>query len=444
MTMQTTTLPFQVSGANALTQQPQRNAAAGVQASESNGFGATLSREIAQRQAAPAANAAPAPAPAANRPASQNTQAKAADKPAAQGPKAAAREPAKQNEAASDAPATAQAAGANGSAESAEGAEEAAESASAAAAAASDPVTDMLAFMASLAQPAQAAAPAATAAVAAATPAAAAGDGAELQLAALQSAFAKLDGADAAATSADPALASASEGEAGAGFSLAAGVQPTAGETADLRAAQQGAQNAVPTDAGKLQAQVRDTALQAEAPVEAAPAPSAVQLQAQAAKLDALNPAAVPGDRIPARVGTQAWDNQIGNRVVYMIGKEQAATLTLNPPDLGPVQIVLNVSNDQASVAFSSNQMEVRQALENALPRLRDMMNESGIALGNATVDAGVADGRQAQQDGERRPQGSSRGGNGVDNGTVAANDNVRTVSRTVATGDRGAVDIFA
>jgi len=409
-----------------------------VQAPDNKGFGATLSREIAQRQAAPNANAAPSPAPNANRPANQNTQAKAADKPAAQAPKAAAREPARQNEAAAEAPATAQAGPAK--AYSAEGAEEAAaaaESASAAAAAASNPVTDMLAFMASLSQPVQAAPVAVDAAVVDA-PLTTAATG-EQQLTALESAFAKLEGAG-ADTAAEPGLAVASE-DGDAGFALSAGVQPSAGEAADLRTAQQAAQGATPTDPAKLQAQAREVAAPAPAPAE--PAPAVTQLQAQAAKLDALNPAAAAADRIPARVGTQAWDNQISQRVVYMIGKEQSATLTLNPPDLGPVQIVLNVSNEQTSVAFSSNQLEVRQALENALPRLRDMMSDSGIALGNATVDAGVADGRQAQQDGERRNRGGD-GGAGRDGGNVAASEGARTVTRTIAAGNRGGVDIFA
>src|SRR5690606_23625236 len=218
----------------------------------------------------------------------------------------------------------------------------------------------------------------------------------------LQSAFAMLEAADGAAAATDP-LAPA-EGEA-AGFSLAAGAQPGTRESADLRAPQQAA---VPADPGKAQAQLQ--LREAAAASVEAPAPAAAQLQAQAARLDTLqHPAAMPGDRIPARVGTQAWDNQVSQRIVYMVGKEQAATLTLNPPDLGPVQVVLNVSNEGASVAFSSNQLEVRQALENALPRLREMMGENGIALGNATVDAGMPDGRQAQQDGERR----SGGGNG-------------------------------
>ncbi|SFC85946.1 flagellar hook-length control protein FliK [Massilia yuzhufengensis] len=439
MTMQTNPLPFQVSGASALAQ-PQRNAAAGVQAQADGGqFGATLSREIAQRQAtAPSSAQGAAPASAsANKPA---TTAKPADKPATQGPKAAAREPARQNEPASDAPATAQAGAQAEAADSAQDAAAAADSASAAAEAAAAPVTDMLAFMASLAQPA----PAAAVPVTAEAPLPAAG--ADQQLAALQSAFAKLDTADGA--TAAPALGVATEGDAAdGGFALAPGVQPAPDEAADLRGVQQAAQAAVQGNAqdnqGKLQVQARQVAVDAAA-IEA-PAPAVTQLQAQAAKLDALNPAAVPADRIPARVGTQAWDNQVSQRIVYMVGKEQAATLTLNPPDLGPVQVVLNVGNDGASVAFSSSQPEVRQALENALPRLREMMSESGIALGNATVDAGTQQQRQAQ-DGERRGNGGAGGPRFADSteGAGAGDAGARPATRTVALGERGMVDTFA
>jgi flagellar hook-length control protein FliK len=422
MTMQTTTLPFQVSGASALAQ-PQRNAAAGVQAPEAEQFSATLSRAMAPTMA-------PTPAPAAapaNKPAAPARQ---ADKPAAQGAKPATREPAKQSEASSDAPAPAQGAASAESGDPAKDAAAAAESASAAAEAATTPVTDMLAFMAALTQ-----APAAAPVTAEAATAA---GGAELQLAALQSAFAKLETADGGVAAADPLAAADSDA---AGFSLAAGVQTTAQESADLRAQ---AQALAPLDAGKTQPQLRDAAASTAANLEA-PLPTVTQLQAQAAKLESLpNPAAMPGDRIPARLGTQAWDNQVSQRIVYMVGKEQAATLTLNPPDLGPVQVVLNVTNDGASVAFSSNQQEVRQALENALPRLREMMGESGIALGNATVDAGMPDGRQAQQDGERRHGGA--GGPGNAGGTVAVGDDAaaRPATRTVSLGDNGLVDTFA
>jgi len=228
--------------------------------------------------------------------------------------------------------------------------------------------------------------------------------------------------------------ASAQGDAAAAGFQLSAGAQPKRLDNAALAA--------VPPDAGKLAPQGLDSKAQAVA--AEAPVPVVTQLQAQVSKLEAMaNPAAVPADRIPARVGSQAWDNQVSQRIVYMVGKEQAATLTLNPPDLGPVQVVLNVSNDGASVAFSSSQQEVRQALENAIPRLREMMSESGIALGNATVDAGMPDGRHAQQDGERRNGG---GGFGNGPGPDAANEEAiaRPAARTVALGDNGLVDTFA
>src|SRR5206468_3536237 len=104
---------------------------------------------------------------------------------------------------------------------------------------------------------------------------------------------------------------------------------------------------------------------------------------------------------------------------------------------------VLSVSNDQASVTFSSNQQEVRQALENALPRLREMMSESGIALGNATVNAGTQDQRQAQQDGSARG-GRNYGGAAAVDGVAGTEPAAPRITRTASLGDRGMVDTFA
>jgi len=104
------------------------------------------------------------------------------------------------------------------------------------------------------------------------------------------------------------------------------------------------------------------------------------------------------------------------------------------------VQVVLNVSNDMASVTFSAQQLEVRQALENSLPRLREMMNESGIALGNATVNGGSDGSRQQNQQGSGRP--GSGGGNGVGGDSAVAEAAPR--QRTGILGGAGAVDTFA
>ena len=418
MTTQTTNLLFQTSGANATAQRSPSPERLADSARSNSAFGATLSREVAARQQ-PSQPAAQQP-----KPAQQGSKPHAADKPANREP---AREPARQ---VSAKPASPEGDAKTVKTDPAEGEEAAAAEA---AAAATTPVTDMLAFMASLTRPA--------AADAAAIPTEVAADAGEQQLTALENALKNMTGAGVVVAD------DAATGASGKDLSQAAGVQRA---PLDAAALQGQASNALPEgeqDGAQFQAQLRETQQQVATAAEDAPIPLA-QLQSQAAKMaDAVgNAGAVPGDRIPARVGSQGWDNQISQRIVYMVGKEQAATLTLNPPDLGPVQIVLNVSNDQATVAFSADQLEVRQALENALPRLREMMSESGIALNNATVDAGA----RQQQDSERRAPGSNgaNGGNGQlagnGNEAEAAVNEVAPRTRTVGLGERGMVDLFA
>jgi flagellar hook-length control protein FliK len=443
--MQTTSLPIQL---NASTPNPaQRNGAPG-NGDDGAQFSAMLSNEMEMRHA----SAMPAPAPIA--PKAEAPKPQAADKPA-QPDDAAPQQAAKPEEA-----------GKPASAEKADDAKDADDEDSSTAdeqsAQSSDPASAMLALMASLQQPAEASKTgAATGAAAQAFDAlgGAAGKGKRgdnAQLAALQAAMKSIvrDGASASAagkaftdTTAlrNPALAAAGAGLATddkplAG--LAAGDKPGA----DLRAALAGLNGA----AGKAEPQLDAAELALQQAREAAAAREPVLVtamaQAQPAVMEAVQAAAAAADELSARVGSEAWENQVGQKVVYMVGsEEQTASLTLNPPDLGPLQVVLSVTNDQASVTFSANQEEVRQALENALPRLREMMSESGIALGNATVNAGMPDGRQAQEQAPRNGGGfgGSNRGRG-DNGNASDEPAARTVTRTASLGDRGMVDTFA
>jgi flagellar hook-length control protein FliK len=401
----------------------------------------------------------PSPAPAAPAPKAEAPKPRAADKPAqpdeaqphqAAGPDSTGK--------AADADQTADAT-ASDSQDKQDGQDGAGE---AQAGAQSDPASAMLALMASLQKPAQDPKAGATAQAFDALGGAAGkgkrGDAA--QLAALQTAMKSLakDGAAGvdigtgktfaeSGALRNPALAAAGAG-LGADDGKAAAGAANAGMGADLRAV-------FAAGAGKAQAepQLTSSELSAELALQQARENAAIQApvasalaQAQPAVMEAVQAAAA--DALSARVGTEAWENQVGQKVVYMLGsEEQTASLTLNPPDLGPLQVVLSVTNDQASVTFSANQEEVRQALEDALPRLREMMSESGIALGNATVNAGMPDGRQAQnQDQAARNGGGFGSGNrrGDDKSATVADTAARPVTRTVALGDRGMVDTFA
>ncbi len=92
-------------------------------------------------------------------------------------------------------------------------------------------------------------------------------------------------------------------------------------------------------------------------------------------------------EHLNSRVGTPAWNQSVGQKIVWMVaGGEQTAELTLNPPDLGPMQIVLSVNNDQANATFISAHPDVRDALESAMPKLRQMMNDAGVQLSGFSV----------------------------------------------------------
>ncbi len=91
---------------------------------------------------------------------------------------------------------------------------------------------------------------------------------------------------------------------------------------------------------------------------------------------------------IMAHPGKEGWNQAIGQRVMWMVGAtQQSATLTLNPPEMGPLQIVINVHNDKADTTFFSDRQEVRQALQDGMDNLREMMKEAGINLGQTNIN---------------------------------------------------------
>jgi flagellar hook-length control protein FliK len=158
------------------------------------------------------------------------------------------------------------------------------------------------------------------------------------------------------------------------------------------------------------------------------------------APLETLStPNELASPRLTPTVGTTAWTQALGEKIVWMTaGAQQSATLTLNPPNMGPLQIVLNVSNEQATASFFSAQPEVRQALEAAFPRLREMMSEAGIQLGQATVSAETP---QQHDTSERQAQRSASPFPGADEAIAAG---LQTGHAPLLQSGRGLIDTFA
>lgn len=124
-----------------------------------------------------------------------------------------------------------------------------------------------------------------------------------------------------------------------------------------------------------------DAAALAAAGVNAVAADSASAPMPSASQATANTAALAPN--------TSGWGEALGERVLWLIGNRvSAAQLSLNPPELGPLEVRILLDGDQAQLHFVSAHAHVREALEGALPRLREMLGEAGIQL----LDAGVHD----------------------------------------------------
>lgn len=125
-------------------------------------------------------------------------------------------------------------------------------------------------------------------------------------------------------------------------------------------------------------------------PAERAPGLLAHGVVTGKAETSAVTQAAqLPAVAVESRLGAPGWGAELGQKVVWLANQQQqAAQINVTPPHLGPIEIRLNLTSDQASALFVSPHAAVREAIEAALPRLREMLAESGLSLGNVDVSA--------------------------------------------------------
>lgn len=101
----------------------------------------------------------------------------------------------------------------------------------------------------------------------------------------------------------------------------------------------------------------------------------------------ATQAAATQTQMAPLNLGQNTWESNLGSRLQMMIGQNvQTAEIRLDPPELGALDIKIKITNDVASVNITSAHAQVRDALETAVPRLREMFSESGVSLGDVNV----------------------------------------------------------
>jgi flagellar hook-length control protein FliK len=131
-----------------------------------------------------------------------------------------------------------------------------------------------------------------------------------------------------------------------------------------------------------------------EAQVKAAPPGAngvdATSTQSQMAALQHnFAASAVPQTLISTPVTAPTWPGEFADKLgqVVMTGSDHAE-FRIHPAEMGPVNVSISVAADQASVVITAAHAATREALEQALPQLRDLLASQGITLGQASVQS--------------------------------------------------------
>jgi flagellar hook-length control protein FliK len=70
----------------------------------------------------------------------------------------------------------------------------------------------------------------------------------------------------------------------------------------------------------------------------------------------------------------------------------------LSPDHLGDLEIGVTMKDGEVDVSFAASVAETRAALEQALPKLRDLLGQSGLELSSASVYSNLPSGSERRQ----------------------------------------------
>lgn len=128
---------------------------------------------------------------------------------------------------------------------------------------------------------------------------------------------------------------------------------------------------------------------------------------------------------------------QLADKVQVIVNqKNLTAEIKLDPQELGALQVRLQLNGDQANVNFTVQNQTTRDLLEQAVPRLRELLQDKGIELGQSSVQQEQKEGRSQDSDGH-----SGSYANESEELVPPQNEVIET---RVVNGHLGAIDYFA
>ena len=152
------------------------------------------------------------------------------------------------------------------------------------------------------------------------------------------------------------------------------------------------------------------------------------------------------------KLATPEAPAQLHQKVNLMLAdKLQQAEIQLDPLGLGKMKIQIQMdASSQANVHFVVQHGQTREMLEQAMPRLRDMLAGQGIQLGQTVVQQ-QAQQQAFQQQGQSSSQGQSgfgdqgrQGGNGGGSDGREAEGSARNLTLLVESANDAGIDFYA
>ncbi|ROH87846.1 flagellar hook-length control protein FliK [Stagnimonas aquatica] len=100
-----------------------------------------------------------------------------------------------------------------------------------------------------------------------------------------------------------------------------------------------------------------------------------------------LEPASAPMPTPVVNTARSDWPEQLSSQISWHLGREvQEARIALAPDDLGAIDLQVRVHDGRVQVHMGAAQATTRELLSEALPRLRELLGDSGLSLSQASV----------------------------------------------------------
>lgn len=134
---------------------------------------------------------------------------------------------------------------------------------------------------------------------------------------------------------------------------------------------------------------------------------------------------------------------QLNEKIRWMVNaRNTMAEIRLDPPELGSMQVRVNVAGDAASVSFVVQSQQAKDALAEAMPKLRDMLSEQGIELGDAEVRK---DNSSNNENGQQLAGEANQGrGERGENDGLDEMEGTRVIEQPVTRAAKGGIDFYA